>query len=375
MLSEYRDYLVNVRNNLIQSGIEYPINSMDTYEELFYEAVNLQQVLWYFSVMAVGDDSQELGIPGYFIDLTGYYRDKMRRKFYEEFRDTVDDYKRISTTAILLRGDEVAQAGDTGSVEEQEGDDVFEVEEEGNEIVEEVHGTFVDDLKVTGGEPVVAEYTPTPKGMGNGMDFFRSLASKAPETIDVVGSEDDGAEEVHGTFVEDLGVSNVKDSGSADKDGDISSNNEVHGTFIEDMLGGVGTSAEDDIHGTYIEDLGNSAIREVPVVGEIHGTFVEDIGISNEGTCISSGGVVNYNKDSDGAVVRGTFIDDIVIGSSNEKKPEKVEVKPVERPVVKHQEKVRTSGDLSDVLQDVTNNLLTKGKRALVEEQMKLMKG
>ena len=62
MLSEYRDFLVNVRNNLIQSGVEYPIRPMDTYEELFYEAVNLQQVLWYFSVMAIGDDSQELGI-------------------------------------------------------------------------------------------------------------------------------------------------------------------------------------------------------------------------------------------------------------------------------------------------------------------------
>ena len=334
MLSEYRDFLVNVRNNLIQSGVEYPIRPMDTYEELFYEAVNLQQVLWYFSVMAIGDDSQELGMPGYFIDLSGYYRDKMRKRFYEEFRASIDDYKVLSKTAIKLR--DLAPESPKGTEEP-----VYKV----------IHGIFVEDLpsikkekKRVIEEPMEAEFSPSPvpiNDMVGGMNFFRNIS--VPKPI---------LEIIHGVFVEDIGVN--KEEVSSDS-------REVHGTYIEDI--GIITRISES-GGNYVADS-----------SEIHGTFIEDLKFYGETPCINTGSVVNYNKDSDSTVVRGTFIEDIVIGSSKVTVEKVVENRSVKEPVRKPVERVKTNGDLSDVLQDITNDLLTRGKRVLVEEQRKLMKG
>ena len=102
MLEDYRSYLTNVRNNLIQCGVEFPINPLNTYSELFYLGLQLDEVLWYYHILAVSGSEEAL--VGCMFSLRGYYKEKMRQIFYGEFRDFLQDYKKISTMYSLLQG-------------------------------------------------------------------------------------------------------------------------------------------------------------------------------------------------------------------------------------------------------------------------------
>lgn len=44
MLQDYRNYIVNIRNGLIQCGVEVSISPLSSYRELFYEADKLSQI-------------------------------------------------------------------------------------------------------------------------------------------------------------------------------------------------------------------------------------------------------------------------------------------------------------------------------------------
>lgn len=137
MLEDYRVYLTNVRNNLIQCGVEFPINPLDTYSELFYLGLQLDEVLWYYHILAVSGSEEAL--VGCMFPLRGYYKEKMRQVFYNEFREFLPDYKKISTMYTLLQGyTSITQNEEISDNEELNLFDNTEKEEQITNEVEEV---------------------------------------------------------------------------------------------------------------------------------------------------------------------------------------------------------------------------------------------
>ena len=100
MLSEYRKYLLRIRNNLIQCGVGFPVESISDYRSLYELGCKLEDVLWYYSVLAVSGSSTAL--KGFFLPLNGYYKEKVRLDTYEEFRSFLSNvYDKISVSSRL----------------------------------------------------------------------------------------------------------------------------------------------------------------------------------------------------------------------------------------------------------------------------------
>ena len=60
MLSDYRAYLLNIRNNLIKCGVDLEVKDMSSYEEVFYFGEMLSDLLWFYSVLSIGGSDDRL---------------------------------------------------------------------------------------------------------------------------------------------------------------------------------------------------------------------------------------------------------------------------------------------------------------------------
>jgi hypothetical protein len=128
MYSEYEKYLLNIRNSLIQNGIEFPEitkGDMDYYE-LFKLGIKLSDILLYYRVLAVSGSGD--GLENFFLPINTSYVDKIRGICYSEFvSDVLPTYKKLSL----------------GIEPEEETDDVVLEEDEDPE---EVESDFSEDL-------------------------------------------------------------------------------------------------------------------------------------------------------------------------------------------------------------------------------------
>lgn len=128
MYSEYEKYLLNIRNSLIQNGIEFPEitkGDMDYYE-LFKLGIKLSDILLYYRVLAVSGSGD--GLENFFLPINTSYVDKIRGICYSEFvSDVLPTYKKLSL----------------GIEPEEETDDVALEEDDDTE---EVSSDFSEDL-------------------------------------------------------------------------------------------------------------------------------------------------------------------------------------------------------------------------------------
>ena len=128
MYSEYEKYLLNIRNSLIQNGIEFPEitkGDMDYYE-LFKLGIKLSDILLYYRVLAVSGSGD--GLENFFLPINTSYVDKIRGICYSEFvSDVLPTYKKLSL----------------GIEPEEETDDVALEEDD---ATEEVSSDFSEDL-------------------------------------------------------------------------------------------------------------------------------------------------------------------------------------------------------------------------------------
>ena len=128
MYSEYEKYLLNIRNSLIQNGIEFPeITKGDmNYYELFKLGIKLSDILLYYRVLAVSGSGD--GLENFFLPINTSYVDKIRGICYSEFvSDVLPTYKKLSL----------------GIEPEEETDDVALEEDDDTE---EVSSDFSEDL-------------------------------------------------------------------------------------------------------------------------------------------------------------------------------------------------------------------------------------
>mgnify|MGYP007031359784 CR=1 FL=1 len=425
MLGDYRQYLINLRNNLIQCGVEFPINPMNTYKEIFYEADKIKQVLWYYSMMNIsGSDS---ALKGYFIPLSGHYKSKMRDVFYKEFEDFLKDYKKISYLAYqlgegytveskpefkedIIQGDEeIDLVDDTEEYLQLEpevkqeskphdfiapvtsGDVVFEDDlvQALNNLVNTVHGTFIDDISTK--SDIVVQTKEV-----HGVFIDDTVELVAQESAKVTTGYVTNEVEVHGIFIDDLSV--FEDKGEPEG----VQTKEIHGIFIDDVVEETQTK---EVHGVFLDD-DPEILPEIETILtddlEIHGIFLDDVEVfAKNDSSISENGVYYTGGIEEENKIHGIFLDDlpdILEDGGDLDDPEEVSFEEeddfdenvyVEEPeseygtsesnVMLEEEKTvkhtPVEKDLADILQETTNNLLTKGKRVFVRKVREMKKG
>lgn len=142
MFSDYRKYLLRIRNNLIQCGVEFPVERVSSYREVFELGCKLEEVLWYYSILEVS--GSEDALRGFFLPLNGYYRDRVRRLSYLEFSEFLKDYDKISVSGRLKAKKSVEKLKEELESSSKIYGDMVELSEIG-EGVEVTHGRYVDD--------------------------------------------------------------------------------------------------------------------------------------------------------------------------------------------------------------------------------------
>lgn len=389
MLQDYRNYIVNIRNGLIQCGVEVSISPLSSYRELFYEADKLSQILWFYSIMGISDSP--LALDGFLINLNGYYKEKMRQKFFSEFQDYYESYKNISILASLAGEDkddalvedaeEFDLFGETSEDSESNVVDEVPQEESSNEMFEEVHGTYLDEENI---------YSNIDKVLGTGY---------IPASIGVdLSVQEDESLDVHGVFLEDVGMASDLEEFELPEVFD----EDIHGVMLDDLSESE-ESSDEDIHGTYLdevevengvsEDYSENYDEEEPY-DDIHYSDDEDEVYDEEEPYDdihypeddedegyvededNSYNDIHYSDDDEedeGYNEEDDSYNDIHYSDDDEEEDVQVEEPKVSKPSVAMNVKpVVAKGDMSDALQDGVNAILTKGKRFIMNESRKL---
>lgn len=141
MLEDYRKYLLGIRNNLIQCGIEFPVSSIDSYRDLFYMGYYLDDLIWYYSVLEISGSEDRLS--GFYLPLGNYFNNKMRQVFYQEFMEFLVDYNKISVRQVskLFNNSKLVEEESSNTE-----DNVVKLKESG--IVYTEAGRYVEDYIV-----------------------------------------------------------------------------------------------------------------------------------------------------------------------------------------------------------------------------------
>lgn len=364
MLKDYREYIISIRNNLIQNNVDLQEVDLESYSDIFKYSLVLSQVCEFYQTLLLMNS--EYAIKSKYI--TGEsYKEKVRQSCYREFLVFLEGYKRISKGYFILNklknseSDEVVETSDDELVDLfGDSEDVVEPEEKGKQTflniiektstknrnvvnyiqsdgVSEVHGIYID------------EWTPTEE----------SSVREIDETdIDYVE---------HGIFIDDLKVDRKEKSYENAGSESVA---EVHGIYIDEW-----TPKENKIenksgyqsHGIYIDEWVEQ-IKEVPSGEEPlpygyqeHGLYIDLWEESKEIEDYSEEYEEEYKDlgDQTGATENegyDGFAEESVRDFNKER-------------VVK---KAKVDRDISDSIQDVTNQLLTEGKRFLVKGIKKL---
>lgn len=98
----YKEYLLTIRNSLIQCGVGLPLKDDYTYEELFELSEVIDQILWYYSILAVSNSRSKL--KGFIFSLDDTYMSVMRRMLYSEYCETQKDYKGLFVEDLESQG-------------------------------------------------------------------------------------------------------------------------------------------------------------------------------------------------------------------------------------------------------------------------------
>lgn len=373
MFEDYRRYLYNVRNNLIQCGIEFPINPLETPRDLFKEGIRLDEVIWLYSRLGISDSKNS--IKSFFMPVTGYYKEKMRKVFYSEFTEFIKEYRKMSVTYQLLN---------KLSNEDEK---------------EEIYAKDIDmeeEIDLSEGEDEVIKKVPA-------KDF---LSTMIEEEETESGSEDDNEEDYsldkillneeyseHGIYLDDL-EDNIEDfatHGIYLEDIELNSKEisyVTHGIYLDELVLPVESNKNEFAsHGIYLDEL--SLVEESKGYA-LHGIYLDDLDLAKS--------TLSESENTAGYVSHGIYIDELELDNNSDDSSEEFyedderfensayeefdedsdfneEIPAIDSPQSVNP-KVQSSQseelDLTDYLQMATNKVLTKGKRILVKELRKL---
>lgn len=243
MYNEYRDYLLNLRNNLIQNGVEFPIFDVNGYEDLFKMEQLLCEVVEFYRVLAVG--GSEYILSDFMLPLNSNMKSQMRNVYYREFLDLVKDYEAISISGLKKKKYKEVESN---SILENIIDGVVEDKEEGIEGVEAEGIEAVEESEVPDEEPeTVDEEVPenNPENVGS----FSGIGIKNTESKETVKeyvergvSLDDDDEDDNIEYVEDKVIEGYEENGVDLNEEDYEEDNLVY----EDETEGHGVDLDDE---------------------------------------------------------------------------------------------------------------------------------
>ena len=202
MYSEYEKYLLNIRNSLIQNGIEFPEitkGDMDYYE-LFKLGIKLSDILLYYRVLAVSGSGD--GLENFFLPINTSYVDKIRGICYSEFvSDVLPTYKKLSlgiepeeeTDDVALEEDD-----DTEEVESDFSEDLFNSMFEEDSIEEDESDDTDDSIENDFDATIKQRLKENMEYVPNGVYLEESEGEKP-----LKGYSDDIVYTERGTFLDD----------------------------------------------------------------------------------------------------------------------------------------------------------------------------
>lgn len=285
MFEEYRKYLLNIRNNLIQNGVSLDNGKCDSYRDIFRLGYEIDGLLWLYSVLEVSKSRYRLSDT--ILPMGNYYKGHMRelfrkeylasKKYYPPTRYDLENFRKADLiskdtcnkveTVVQLVSVENSSSTTKGGVSYSE------------------HGRYVEDFV----KPE-QDKTDTESYSSHGRyieDYVKPEKNKINTDIhersakDFVKPENDTESySSHGRYLEDF-VQPVKKSSPQD------STYATHGRYVEDFVPvstEVETSRVNDYtdHGRFVEDY----VEEKPDIEDSeysdHGRYVEDFEESHE---------------------------------------------------------------------------------------------
>lgn len=367
MLKDYREYIISIRNNLIQNNVDLQEVDLESYSDIFKYSLILSQVCEFYQTLLLMNS--EYAIKSKYI--TGEsYKEKVRQSCYREFLVFLEGYKKISKGYFILNkvknseDNEIVETSDDEIVDLfGDSEDVIEEEEKGKQ-------TFLNIIEKTStSDRDVVNYIQSDgvsEVHGIYIDEWTPAEESSVREIDESGS--DYTE--HGIFIDELKVNRKEKSYESSGSKSMV---EVHGIYIDEWKPNIKYKIENksgyQSHGIYIDEWVEQ-IKEVP--NEVsplpdgyqeHGLYIDlwEENVEMEIEDYSEEYEEEYKDlDNQSDVEEDGGYDGFADEPVRDFNKENVVKKPkVER-------------DISDSIQDVTNQLLTEGKKFLVNGIKKL---
>ena len=265
MFEEYRKYLLNIRNNLIQNGVSLDNGKCNSYRDIFRLGYEIDGLLWLYSVLEISKSRYRLSDT--ILPMGNYYKGHMRelfrkeylasKKYYPPTRYDLENFRKTNLiskdtcnkveTVVQLVSVENSSSTTKGGVSYSE------------------HGRYVEDFV----KPE-QDKTDTESYSSHGRyieDYVQAVKKSSPQ---------DSTYATHGRYIEDfVPVSTVVETSRVNDYTD-------HGRFVEDYVeekSDIEDSEYSD-HGRYVEDFEESHEN---VIDRLFAGF-EDEDISDEDT-------------------------------------------------------------------------------------------
>ena len=242
MYIDYERYIISIRDNLIQCGINLSKEvSLDLgdYKNLFSLSIKLNEILEFYRVLAVS--GSEYMLENFFLPLSDTYKDRMRSICYAEYMSNIlPDYKKLlGAERIDVDSDEdISMKGINYNDTNQEG--IKSVEEDENL-------SDFDDLFGDSRSNILDDLGNSSMGTDEDSDPLAMFANRFKSVDDVVDYEGDSDEESYEDTDEDLFGSVPYDSEEYDEE----SYEESEGDSDGDLFGNIPYDSEDDEYGDF----------------------------------------------------------------------------------------------------------------------------
>lgn len=126
-LKLYENYLLMIRDNLIRCGVGLPVKDDYTYEELFNLSEEIDQILWYYRVLAIANSRDRL--KDFIFPMDRTYVSYMRNVFYKEYCESKKDRREVTISGLVPNTDVGYEYRDTDEDEEELFEKSFDEEE------------------------------------------------------------------------------------------------------------------------------------------------------------------------------------------------------------------------------------------------------
>ena len=208
MFKDYKEYIENIRNNLIQNDIQVPEYELNSYSDVFKYSLILEQVCWFYQLLLLMNS--EYAIQSEYLQSEGYL-EKVRQLAYREFLQYLEGYKKISKSYYILNVLKSKNPEDVVSEKDLDIDeeiDLFGDSEESEPEAELSAKTFLNIVESTSkAEENVVELNQLDGSYAPHGIFIDEWVESSSTIENVVNTENTEGTEVyvsHGIFIDEF---------------------------------------------------------------------------------------------------------------------------------------------------------------------------